>query len=166
MSIEARAATDPSSATPVLNSVETKSPAISSSGSDKTHAIYFDALGKGGLWGMGYDQVFSERFAFGSVASYYSLDGERIFSLSPYLSYYPLLKGHNRWLVQVGPQFLSQTTVSPVPEWTGMTSSRFGGEISSGYEYRDHFLFRVYGMISMGGGGIAPWLGTSVGLAF
>lgn len=132
----------------------------------RRHAVYFEALGKGGLWGLGYDYLLSERFAAGATASFYFLDDQRIASLSPYLNFYPGSIGSGRWMIQAGPQFVHQSTLSPVPEWTGISSGKLGVQLGTGYEYRSRLLFRAYAMMTAGSGGVAPWLGFSLGWTF
>ncbi|MBS1122671.1 MAG: hypothetical protein H6Q90_4899 [Deltaproteobacteria bacterium] len=126
------------------------------------HAVYVDMLGKGGLWGLGYEYEATPRLAFGAVGSYYFAGGDHHLSLSPYVAAYPLVRGHHRLFVQLGPQVVRRVTPSPVPEWGGMTTTRVGAELSSGYEYRNHVLVRVYGMASVGEHA-SPWLGVSLG---
>lgn len=128
------------------------------------HALYVELLGKGGLWGAGYDYQLSRRFAIGAVGSYYVLGGDRYLTFAPYLAAYPVSGGKHRWFVQLGPQVVHRTTPSPVPEWDGMTSTGFAGELSSGYEYRNGVLFRAYAMASMGDR-FTPGLGISLGVS-
>lgn len=126
------------------------------------HAAYVEALGKGGLWGAGYEYQPFHRVAFGAVASYYQLGGDRYLTLSPYVTAYPVIRAAHRWFAQVGPQLVRRTTPSPVPEWDGMTTNSFAAEISSGYEYRNGFLLRIYAMAAVGDR-FAPGLGLSLG---
>ena len=126
------------------------------------HAVYLELLGKGGLWGAGYDYQLSRRFAVGGVASYYVLGGDRYLTFSPYLAAYPVLRDAHRWFVQLGPQVVRRTTPSPVPEWDGMSTTAFAGELSSGYEYRRGVLVRVYAMASVGDR-FTPGIGVSLG---
>jgi hypothetical protein len=126
------------------------------------HAAYVDVLGKGGLWGLGYDYQATPRFAFGAVGSYYLAGGDRHLTLAPYAAAYPLGHGHHRAFVQLGPQLVRRVTPSPVPEWDGMTTTRVGAELSTGYEYRNHVLVRAYGMAAIGDH-LTPWLGLSLG---
>jgi hypothetical protein len=65
--------------------------------------------------------------------------------------------------VQGGPQVIYVQTPSPVPEWPGSSATGLGGELCSGYEYRNHVLVRVFGMATIGKGGFAPWFGVSLG---
>jgi hypothetical protein len=126
------------------------------------HAIYFDVLGKAGLWGAGYDWQFLHHFAIGAAASYYSFDGDRVTTLAPYVAAYPLEHGHHRGFVQLGPSMIRRTTPSPVPEWDGMTTTKLDAELCAGYEYRNRMLIRGYIMASQGDH-LVPWLGGSFG---
>jgi hypothetical protein len=130
----------------------------------RPHALYLEVLGKGGLWGLGYDYTLHPRVAVGATASFYVLDAEQVFSLSPYLQAYLLgVSRHHRWFVQVGPQLAHLYTPSPVPEWPGTSATGIGGVLCSGYEYRARILVRVYAMGTVGKGGYAPWMGISLG---
>ena len=81
------------------------------------HAVYVELLGKGGLWGVGYDYQVKPWLALGAVGSYYVIGGDHYMTLSPYASVYPVGHGNKRWFVQVGPQMVRHETPSPVPEW-------------------------------------------------
>ena len=128
-----------------------------------SHAAYVELFGKGGLWGVGYDAQFDRRFAAGLAASFYVIDGQRVLSASPYVAAYLLGGGRHRWFLHAGPQLVRVTTPSPVPEWPGTSKTGVGAEVSSGYEYRHGVLVRVFGMASLGRGGVAPWMGVSLG---
>jgi hypothetical protein len=119
---------------------------------DRHHALYLEVGGKGGLWGIGWDVLLGARVGAGVTASYYVIDDEQVLSVSPYLA-----------LIHAGPQLVSWTVRSPVPEWDGASSFGVGAELSSGYEYRDHLLFRAFGMVAAGRGRVAPWIGISLG---
>ncbi len=129
----------------------------------KRQAIYAELLGKGGLWGVGYDYQFHRRLAIGATASFYVTDGERILTFSPYLVGYLLGTGRHRWFLQGGPQLTYVYTPSPVPEWPGASVTGVGAELCSGYEYRRGVIVRVFGMGTVGKNGIAPWMGVSLG---
>jgi hypothetical protein len=128
-----------------------------------THAFYVELLGKGGLWGAGYDWQFHRHMAVGATVSFVQRDGERTISASPYLALYPLGTPRHRWFAHVGPTFVELDRMSPVPEWGGTSDFGVGAEISSGYEFRSRVIVRAYGMATIGENGIAPWLGVSVG---
>jgi hypothetical protein len=140
-------------------------PASNASADERKHAAYVELFGKGGLWGLGYDYQLHPRLALGGAGSFYVLDGEQVLSLSPYVALYPLGGGRHRWFIQAGPQLVRTHTPSPVPEWDGMSSTGFGAQVSSGYEYRSSVLVRVYAMGAAGEGGVSPWLGVSLGWA-
>ena len=133
---------------------------------DGAHALYLELLGKGGLLGVGYDYRFWGPLALGATASAQIVGGQRVLAISPYLAAYPLAAGHHSLFVQAGPQIMHWSVRSPGPEWSGASSLRLGGELSSGYEYRAQWLLRVYGIVSVGKGGVAPWLGFNVGWTF
>ena len=130
------------------------------------HALYAELLGKGGLWGVGYDIALSPRFAAGAALSIYRLGDQEVHSLSPYLAWYPLRGEHHGWFLHGGPQLVRVITRSPVPEWDGDRASGVGAEVSTGWEYRRGVLVRVYGLVAAGKGGVGPWLGASVGWSF
>lgn len=129
----------------------------------RRHAAYLEILGKGGLWGVGYDYQARDWLGFGAVASFYVLDGQRVSSLSPYVALHPLGRGRHRWFVHAGPQLVRVSTPSPVPEWAGTSTTGVGAELCTGYEYRGRVLWRVFVMGAVGSGGATPWLGASIG---
>jgi len=130
----------------------------------RRHAAYVELLGKGGMYGVGYDYALYPRLAVGGTASFVAVDGEHTTSVSPYLAFYPLHTRRHRWFVQGGPQIVHLARTSPIPEWPGLTQTGLGGEVSSGYELRSRVLFRVFAMGTVGKGGISPWLGLSLGV--
>ena len=130
------------------------------------NTIYLEVLGKGGLWGVGYDYALTPRLRVGAVASISRLDGETLTSFTPYAATSIVLHGHHAWYVDAGANIEHLSAPSTVPEWHGTSSTGVGLDLSTGYEYRDHFVFRVFGMATIGRGGVAPWLGASFGWAF
>jgi hypothetical protein len=136
-------------------------PTSSASTPERHHAIYVDLLGKGGLWGVGYDYR-THRLALGATVSYYSYDGDRITTIAPYLAAYPLSRGHHSAFVQAGPELVRRFTPSPVPEWMGLAQTHWNAEASVGYEYRARLLVRAYVMVQKGDH-VVPWLGASLG---
>jgi hypothetical protein len=129
---------------------------------EPSHVVYLDVLGKGGMWGLGYEWQATPRFALGGVASFYVLDGDRFATASPYVAAFPIVAGRHRWFVHAGPQLVHRTTPSPGPEWPGMSTTGFAAELSSGYEYHSTIDLRVYAMGSVGEH-VVPWLGASIG---
>src|SRR5882672_1445314 len=76
------------------------------------HLLYLEFLGKGGLWGAGYEYR-RGRWSVGGVLSYYRLDGDRFTNVSPYVGFDPALGGRVKWFVHLGPQLLRRMTPSP-----------------------------------------------------
>ncbi len=133
---------------------------------DRHHAVYAELLGKGGLWGLGYDYSLSDRLTLGSVASFYILEDQRVAALSPYLGILIARGGAHAWFAHAGPQFVHVWSPSSVPEWSGESDTGIGGELSTGYEYRSGVLTRVFVQGVVGDGGATPWLGASLGWEF
>ncbi|MBL8624319.1 MAG: hypothetical protein JNK64_23635 [Myxococcales bacterium] len=130
------------------------------------HAIYVEALGRaGGVAGLGYGYQISRRLGVGAVGSINLLDGQRLYSLSPFVTLYPVGGARHRWFVEAGPHLARLVTPSPVPEWDGTSSNGIGGQLTTGYEYRRHVLTRVFAMVEVGRGGVAPWFGVDLGWA-
>lgn len=130
------------------------------------HAIYVEGLGRaGGVAGLGYGYQISRRLGVGAVGSINLLDGQRLYSLSPFVTLYPVGGARHRWFVEAGPHLARLVTPSPVPEWSGTSSNGIGGQLTTGYEYRRHVLTRVFAMVEVGRGGVAPWFGVDLGWA-
>ena len=129
-----------------------------------SHGVVFtEILGKGGLWGVGYDHPLARRLEVGAVASYLVLDGQHISTLAPYARLAIAGRDRNRFYLDYGPQLVRGSTPSPVPEWMGTTSSGIGTQLSAGYEHRGRAVLRVFAMGTIGRGGAAPWLGADLG---
>lgn len=133
---------------------------------ERRNAVYAEVLGKGGLWGIGFDHRVSRRALLGVVGSTYLIEGQGYVTLSPYLGLYVARAAHSSWFVDAGAQLAHVWTESPVPEWSPESSTGVGALLSTGYEYRGQVLFRVYIHGVLGKGGALPWLGTSVGWTF
>jgi hypothetical protein len=133
---------------------------------ERRHSVYVEALGKGGLWGLGYGYQLSKRWAVGGVVSGFALDGQRVYSASPFVTLYPLGTERHRLFVDAGPQVVHVSTPSPVPEWMGTSSTGIGGQVSIGYERHGPLLVRVFAMGNAGKNGVAPWIGVDMGAAF
>ena len=130
------------------------------------HTVYTEAFGKGGLYGLGYDYQLTPRFSVGAALSAYSIDDQRILSVSPYLGVHMLARGRHAWFTHVGPQLINQAIQSPVPRWNGEHSTSVGAQLSTGYEYRGRVVVRTFLMGVAGKGGASPWGGVSVGWSF
>ena len=133
---------------------------------EPTQAVYAELFGKGGLWGLGYDHRLGSQLSIGAVASFYSLDGQRVLSFSPYLGFRIARSGPHAWFADLGPNAVHTWTPSPVPEWDGDATTGIGGGLSSGYEYRARIVIRAFAHGAFGKGGVLPWFGGGVGWAF
>jgi hypothetical protein len=130
------------------------------------NVVYLELLGKGGVWGLGYERLLGNAVATGAALSFSVAGSETVISASPYLGVYPFAEGRHRWFLHAGPQAVHSRTRSNVPEWPGTSSTRFGAQLSTGYERRGPLVFRAYGMLVAGDGGLAPWTGLSLGWGF
>lgn len=126
-------------------------------------SVYVEVLGKGGLWGVGYGHTLRDDVGLGVVGSFTVLDGQRIASVSPFLTFAPIGNQRHRWFVDVGPQLVHVSTPSPVPEWSGASETGLGAVVASGYELRTRVVVRLFAMAVGGKSGFAPWLGADVG---
>jgi len=126
--------------------------------------FYVEALGKGGLYGVGYERVLTKRLSLGAAASYAVLSDQRVLTFAPYV-HGTLLEGRRHALFTELGAILAQSHLpSPVSGWDGMTTSGGGGFLSVGWEYtRGHFFLRTSGSIVVGDGGIGPMLGFAAG---
>ncbi len=126
------------------------------------HLVFLEFLGKGGLWGAGYEYRHG-RWSIGGVGSYYQLSGDRFTNVSPYVGFDPVLGNRWKWFVHAGPQYVHRTTPSPGPEWNGMTSSGFAAEVSTGVDLRLGKLhLRTYALAAYGSH-FAPGIGFAAG---
>jgi hypothetical protein len=141
-------------------------PADRSARLEAPHAVYFEVLGKGGVYGVGYDWAFADRLAVGGTGSFVVIDDERVVTLAPYISAYPFAGRSSALLVQFGAEYVHVSVPSSVPGFSGTTSTGLGGQFSVGYEYRSLFLFRFLVTGVFGRGGFRPWAGIGLGGAF
>jgi hypothetical protein len=130
------------------------------------NALYFEAMGKGGLWGLGYDRQLEGRLSAGAVASGGRFEDENYVSLSPYVGVGLLRYGRSSWFVDMGAQLAHVWVTSPVPEWSGMSTNGVGGQVSTGYEFRGQLLFRLFAHATVGKGDFLPWAGADIGMTF
>jgi hypothetical protein len=133
---------------------------------ERANSVYLEALGKGGLWGLGGDHRLSRRISIGAVGSAWSIDGQRYISFSPYVGLYIARHGRSAWFADVGAQLAHVWSDSPVPEWSGESATGVGGTVSTGYELRGPILVRIFVHGVLGKGGALPWAGTGIGWVF
>lgn len=147
--------------------VTTSRTAVSAPAAQKQpYALYIEILGKGGVWGVGGDVQLGKRWAIGSTGSFQRWGTQTVLSVSPYVAGYLFPEKRHRLFFQAGPQWVYLSTGSLVPEWKGSRASGLGAQLSTGYEYRNIFLFRFFAMGSIGRQGVAPWMGFDIGHAF
>ena len=134
---------------------------------ESKHHAYVEAFGKSGIYGVGYEYGLASRFRLGTVGSYDGSDGEVLASGSFYLGFTLRQRGRHRFFTHVGPTLVYRKIASPVQEWDGAKETKLAGHVSAGYEFHWGRIFvRGYGMLSVGEGGVAPWLGLSLGASF
>jgi hypothetical protein len=135
-----------------------------STGARADDVVYVEALGKAGPYGLGYEHSIEARISIGAAASYISMEGQQLYTFSPYI--HGTLAGAHRHRVfsEVGAVLAHSRIPSPVDDWEGMADTGGGGFLSFGYEYaRGHFLARASGAVVAGEGGLAPMIGLAVG---
>lgn len=126
--------------------------------------FYVEALGKGGLYGIGYERVITPRLSIGAAGSYAVLDEQQVLTFAPYV-HGTLLQGRRHAMfTEVGAIIAESHLPSPVDGWDGMTTTGGGGFLSLGWEYtRSHFFLRTSASVVAGDGGIGPMLGFALG---
>ncbi len=137
---------------------------LSISAPRRDNLVYVELLGKGGLYGVGYERALGSRFHIGAAVSAFWLYGQRVLTASPYAGIDILRDERHGWFAQLGPKLTSISMAVDVPEWDGGTETGIGGELTTGWEYRNRIVVRVAGSVIVGPGGVTPWLGASVGI--
>jgi hypothetical protein len=128
------------------------------------HLFYVEALGKGGLYGVGYEYSATPWLSIGGAASFSQIRDAQTFTVSPYLHFTALQGKRHALFAEVGAILAHERVPSPVMDWDGMSDTGGGGFASLGWEYRrGHFVFRMSGGVVAGEGGLAPMLGISIG---
>jgi hypothetical protein len=126
--------------------------------------VYVEALGKAGPYGVGYEHEILSRISLGAAASFITLEGQQLYTFSPYLHGTLLGAHHHRMFTEIGAVIAHSRIPSPVSDWDGMTDTGGGGFLSLGYEYtRGRFLVRASGAVVAGEGGLAPMIGIALG---
>lgn len=128
------------------------------------HLFYVEALGKAGLYGVGYEHRITNRLSLGAAGSFAKIRDQEILTLSPYVHGKLLAGKHHALFTEIGAVFVRSHLPSPVDDWDGMTDSGGGGFASLGWE-RDgkHVVVRLSGSLVVGEGGASPWLGFAIG---
>jgi hypothetical protein len=128
------------------------------------HLVYVELLGKGGLYGVGYEYAIAPWLGFGGAASFAQVRGEQTFTVSPYLHLTALASGRHALFGEVGAILAHARVPSPVMGWDGASDTGGGGFAALGWEYRRrHVVLRTSAAIVAGEGGVAPMLGFAIG---
>jgi hypothetical protein len=126
--------------------------------------IYVEALGKLGLYGLGYERQLHRWVSAGIAGSVYGASGRTGLATSAYVGLGSAFFGRHRWFAQLGPQLVHEREPA-VPGFDGLSTTAAGGQVTAGYEYRaDRWLLRTHAVLSIGRGGVAPWAGASFGV--
>lgn len=128
------------------------------------HLFYVEALGKGGLYGVGYEYSAKPWLGLGGALSYSNIRDEQVFTASPYVHLTALQGKRHALFGELGAIIAHSRVPSPVMNWDGMSDSGVGGFATVGWEYRrGHLVLRTSGGVAVGEGGAAPMLGFSIG---
>lgn len=128
------------------------------------HLVYVELLGKGGLYGVGYELTLTPRLSFGTAASFAVVRDQQLLTVAPYV-HATLLRGKKNALFgELGAVLVHSRIPSPVDDWDGMTDTGAGGFASLGWERATrHLVLRTSGSIVAGEGGVTPWVGFAIG---
>lgn len=128
------------------------------------HLFYVEALGKGGLYGLGYEHSVTSRLSLGSAGSFALVADQQVLTLSPYV-HGTLVQGRrNALFTEVGAILAHSHLPSPVEGWDGMSDWGGGGFASLGWQYTNgHLVLRASGSLVGGEGGIGPMFGFAIG---
>jgi hypothetical protein len=130
----------------------------------RRHLVYFELLGKGGLYGVGYEYAIAPWLGLGGAVSYSDLRDQQLFTAAPYLHFTPLAGKRHALFSELGGILAHSHVPSPVMNWDGVSDTGGGGFASLGWEYhRKHLVLRTSGALVVGEGGLAPMLGFAIG---
>lgn len=133
-------------------------------GSPQKHLVYVEALGKGGIYGVGFERAITPRLALGVVASYSRIRGQDFATGAPYLHATLLRRGRNALFGELGAVLTHSRIISPVMSWDGASDTGGGGVAGLGWERTTRrVIVRAQGSILAGEGGVAPWAGIAIG---
>ena len=128
------------------------------------HLVYVELLGKGGLYGVGYEHTIAPWLAFGGAASYSVLREQSVATVAPYLHLTPVAGERHALFTEVGAILAHTHVPSPVMGWDGYSDTGSGGYLALGWEYRRrHVVLRTSGAVVAGEGGVAPMVGFAIG---
>lgn len=129
------------------------------------HLVYGELLGKGGLYGVGYELAITPRLAIGAAGSFAVVREQQLLTVAPYV-HATLVRGdHDALFTELGPVLVHSHIPSPVDDWDGMSDTGGGGFVSLGWERAwRHLVVRTSGSVVAGEGGVSPWLGFAIGV--
>lgn len=131
---------------------------------DTERIVYVEALGKGGAYGVGYEEPITGKLALGVAASFVEIRDEQIATLAPYVHGILAERGKHALVADVGATIVRTHVPSPVMSWDGATDTGAGGFASLGYERRwSKVVARAALSVVAGEGGVAPWGGLTIG---
>ncbi|HEY5951014.1 MAG TPA: hypothetical protein VIV40_36230, partial [Kofleriaceae bacterium] len=91
------------------------------------HLVYVELLGKGGLYGVGYEYAIAHWLGVGGAASYSQVRDQQVTTLSPYLHVTPLQGRRHALFSEVGAIVAHSHVPSPVMNWDGISDTGGGG---------------------------------------
>jgi hypothetical protein len=128
------------------------------------HLFVVELLGKGGLYGVGYEYAVAPWLGFGGAASYVEMRDQQLFTISPYLHFTALAGKRHALFSELGGVLAHSHVPSPVMNWDGVSDTGSGGFVSLGWEYRRrHVVLRTSAALVVGEGGAGPMLGFAIG---
>ncbi len=131
----------------------------------RRHLLYAEALGKGGLYGLGYEYTFAPGLAVGAVGSYVVLRDQRLTTGAGYLHARLFGGRHHTAFAELGVVLARSVVPSPVERWDGLVDHGAGGVAGLGWErVGDRLVVRTQLEVLAGHGGVAPWLGLAIGV--
>ncbi len=128
------------------------------------HLVYVEALGKGGLYGVGYERALLPWLAVGGAGSWSAVRGQHVTTLAPYAHATVVGHGHHALFGELGAIVARSSIASPVMDWDGLTTWGGGGFATLGYEHASrHVVLRASAGVAIGRGGAQPMVGFSIG---
>ena|SRR5687768_3907963 len=130
----------------------------------RRHLVYVELLGKGGMYGLGYEYEIAPWLGFGGAASFSQIRDQRTYTASPYLHFTALRGKRHALFGELGAILAHTSMPSPVMNWDGVSDTGGGGFATLGWEYkRKHVVLRTSGGVAVGEGGLLPMLGFAIG---
>lgn len=133
--------------------------------SSQSVAIYGELLGKGLLYGVGFDINFNKWIGVGGCFSYYKLFDLQAGIVAPYVNFYPVGGIKHSMIIQGGAEIVFASDTS---EEFGAWGSGVGavGLVGMGWEFRYGFMIRIMMNGFFSQYGFLPWPGITLGGAF